>query len=52
MIVVACGATLYPKTCNEALYFDSRTLGATTQKVAMILTNIALEKGSNAMADS
>ncbi len=52
MIVVACGVTLYPKAYSEALYSDSCTLGVTTQEVAMILTNIALEKGSNAMVDA
>jgi hypothetical protein len=52
MIVVACGVTLYPKACNKALYFDSCTLGVMTQEVAMILTNIALDKGSNAMVNA
>jgi hypothetical protein len=52
MIVIACGATLYPKACSGALYSNSCTLGAMTQKVAMIFTNIALERGSNTMVDA
>jgi hypothetical protein len=52
MIVVTCGVTLYLETYSKVLYFDSCTLGATTQEVAMILTNIALEKGSNTMVNA
>jgi hypothetical protein len=51
MIVVACNATLYPKTCNNTLYFDSHTLGAMTQKLVVIVTSIALERVFDAMAD-
>jgi len=52
MIVSACGATLYPKACSGALYYNSCALGAMTQKVAMIFTNIALERSSNTTVDA
>jgi hypothetical protein len=52
MIVIACNATLYLKACSSALYFDSCTLGATTQKLAVIFMNITLERGSDIMADA
>jgi hypothetical protein len=52
MLVVACDATLYLKACSSALYSDSRTLGATTQKLAMILMGITLERGSDVMTDA
>jgi hypothetical protein len=51
MIVVACDATLYLETCNNTLYFDSHTLGATAQELTMILMNIASKRSSNAMAN-
>jgi len=52
MIVMACDATLYLEACNNVLYFDSRTLGAMAQKLAVIFMSIPLEKGFNAMADA
>jgi hypothetical protein len=52
MIVVTCSAPLYPKACSGALYFDSHTLGATTHKLAVVLMNIALEKGFDIMVDA
>jgi hypothetical protein len=52
MIVAACNATLYLNACSSVLYSDSRTVRATAQKLTMILMNIALEKGFNAMVDA
>ncbi len=43
---------MYPKACNGALYFDSHTLGATIHKLALVLMNIALERGFDAMVDA
>jgi hypothetical protein len=50
MIVVACNATLYLKACSSAFYSDSHTLGATTQKLAVILMSITLKGGFDIMA--
>jgi hypothetical protein len=52
MIVATCDATLYLEACNSVLYSNSRTLGATAQKLAMILMSIALEKGYDAMENA
>lgn len=53
LIALACGATLYPDAaCSDALYSDSRTLGAASaQDLAAILTSIALERAYDALAD-
>jgi hypothetical protein len=52
MIVVTCSAPLYPKAYNGTLYFDLRTLDATTHKVALVFMSIALERGFDAMVNA